>query len=454
MVSVIACNLTTRLAISLIFLGLVPAIAAQGPLTIDFPSAVRMAVEHNPSLAASSEQIQAARAQQRVAKGSLLPRLDLDMEASRTNAPLGAFASKLSQQRITAADFSPALLNSPDDLDNVRTAVRVSWPVWQGGALWAGKRQAASALEAVSQNYSMSQQKLTLDVLTAYTAVHEAKAQLKASQEALQAARQHAEISRAQRDQGMTVDSDVMTAEVHRLNAEVQLHRSENAVADALDQLRVLLNMELDQPLTLGAVPQIPPLSDELQAIQQRALASRPDLLALQANLKAQRAGVRVKQAAFYPSLQLMAQREWNDSRLALENDNTLVAGVVHLNLFAGGTDKAAVDGARAQVSRMQYQLEAAQRAYRAEVARAWRGREEARSRATAQTEAERQAAEALRIMELRYKAGLERTVDLLQAQARLDAARAQRIHTDFERILAEARLRIAAGQLSLEDIL
>ncbi len=452
--SVITRYLTTQLTMSLILLGSVPVLAGQGSVEVDFATAVRMALEHNPNLAASGEQIRAARAQQQVAQGSFLPRLDLEVNASRTNSPLGTFAGKLSQQRIATTDFDPALLNSPDDLDNVKTAVRLSWPLYRGGALWAGKRQAASALEAASWNHNMSQQKLTLDVLTAYTGVHEAKAQLKASQEALQAARQHAEISRAQRDQGMAVDSDVMTAEVHRLNAEVQLHRSENAVEDALDQLRVLLNMEPGRPLTLGAVPQISPLSDELEIIQQRALQSRPDLLALQAGLKAQRAAIRVKQAAFYPSVQLLAQQEWNDSRLALENDNTMVAGVIHLNLFAGGTDKAAVDGARAQVNRMQYQLEAARRAYRAEVARAWRGREEARSRAAAQTEAERQAAEALRIVELRYKAGLERTVDLLQAQARLDASRAQRIHTDFELVLAEARLRIAAGQLSLEEIL
>ncbi len=452
--SVFTSSTMTRLIMPLIFLNSMPVFSAQDPSVVDFPAAVRMAMVHNPELAASGEQVQTARAQQRAASSGLLPRLDLNVEASRTNAPLGVFAGKLSQQRVAATDFSPALLNAPDDFDNVRTAVKLSWPVWQGGALRAGKRQAASALEAASYSHDMRQQKLTLDVLTAYTGVHEAKAQLRASQEALQAAQQHAGISRAQRDQGMAVDSDVMAAEVHRLNAAVQLHRAENAAADALDQLRVLLNMDLEQPLTLGAIPQIPALPDDLRTLQQRTLESHPDLLALEASLKARQAGIRVKQAAFYPSVQLMAQQEWNDTRLALENDNTLVAGVIHLNLFAGGADKAAVDGARAQVNRLQYQLEAARRAYRAEVARAWRGRTEARSRAEAQIEAERQAAEALRITELRYKAGLERTVDLLQAQARLDAARAQRIHTDFERILAEARLRIAAGLLLLEDIL
>ncbi len=441
-----------RLVIPLIFMGSASAFAAQE--TIDFPAAVRMALERNPGLAATAEQIEAARARQRGAKGALLPRLDVSVEASRTDAPLGAFAGKLSQQRITALDFDPARLNSPDDFDNVKTAVRLSWPIWQGGALWAGKRQAASALEAASHSYGMSRQQLTLDVLTAYTGAHEARAQLKASEEALQAAEQHAKVTRAQREQGMAVESDVMTAEVHRLNAEVQLHRAQNALADAMDQLGVLLNLEPGTSVTLGPVPVIPPLEEDLETLQRMAVESRPDLLALRASIRAQQAAVRVRQAAFYPSVQLMAQQEWNDSKLALENENTMVAGVVRMNLFAGGSDKAAVDGARAQLARLQYQLKNAQRAYRAEVARAWRGREEARSRAVAQKEAERQAAEALRIVELRYKAGLERTVDLLQAQARLDAARAQRIHTDFELILAEARLRMAAGRLALEEIL
>jgi len=446
------CNLRGGLVISLILMSAVSVSTAQE--TIDFPAAVRMALERNPGLAATAQQIEAARAQQRGARGALFPRLDLNVEASSTDAPLGVFAGKLSQQRVTVQDFDPARLNSPDDFDNVKTSVRLSWPVWQGGALWAGKRQAKSALEAASHSYGMSRQKLTLDVLTAYTGAHEAKAQLKASEEALQAAEQHAKVTRAQREQGMAVESDVMTAEVHRLNAEVQLHRARNALADAMDRLRVLLNLESGAPLTLGPVPVIPPLDADLESLQRTAVESRPDLLALRASIRAQQAAVRVRQAAFYPSVQLMAQQEWNDSKLALENENTLVAGVVQMNLFAGGADKAAVDGARAQLARLQYQLESAQRAYRAEVARAWRGREEARSRAVAQKEAERQAAEALRIVELRYKAGLERTVDLLQAQARLDAARAQRIHTDFELILAEARLRMAAGRLALEEIL
>ncbi len=440
-----------RWIIPLILMGSAATHAA--PEKMDFPTAVRMALEQNPTLAATAEQIENARAQQRAARGGLLPRLDLNVEASRTNAPLGAFAGRLSQQRVTAADFDPARLNDPEDFDNVKTTVRLSWPVWQGGALWAGKRRAESALEAATYSYGMGRQKLTLDVLTAYTGVHEAQAQQEASREALQAAQQHARVVRAQQEQGMAVESDVMTAEVHRLNAEVELRKAENAVADASDRLAVLLNLEPGSALSLGPVPAIPPLQESLEELQRMAVESRPDLLALQAMMKAQRAAVRMEQAAFYPSLQLMAQREWNDDTLALENDNTTVAGVVQFNLFAGGTHKAKVDGARAELARLRHQLEGAQRAYRAEVARAWRGREEARSRAVAQKKAERQAAEALRIVELRFKAGLERTVDLLQAQARLNAARAQRIHTDFELIRAEARLRMAAGRLSLEEI-
>ncbi len=445
-------NLRNKLVIPLIFMCSVPVYAAQE--TIDFPAAVRMALERNSELAATAEQIRAARARQRGATGALLPRLDLGVEASRTNAPLGVFAGKLSQQQVTAQDFDLARLNSPDELDNVKTSVRLSWPLYQGGALWAGRRQAESALDAASHNYGMSRQKLTLDVLTAYTGVHEAQAQLKASEEALQAAQQHARVTRAQQEQGMAVESDVMTAEVHRLDAEVQLHRTQNALADVRDRLAVLLNLEPGNPLDLGPVPVIPVLQEDLETLQRMAIQSRPDLLALRASIEAQRAAVRVRQAAFYPSVQLMAQREWNDSGLALENENTMVAGIVQMNLFAGGSDKAAVDGARAELTRMQYQLAAAERGYRAEVAHAWRGREEARSRDVARKKAERQAAEALRIVELRYKAGLERTVDLLQAQARLDAARAQRIHTDFELVLAEARLRMAAGRLALEEIL
>ena len=63
------------------------------------------------------------------------------------------------------------------------------------------------------------------------------------------------------------------------------------------------------------------------------------------------------------------------------------------------------------------------------------------------------EAGEALRIVDLRHRQGLEKTVDLLTAQGRLDESRAGLIDAGFDVELAQARLLLVTGQLNEESI-
>lgn len=426
-------------------------VAASETLRINLPQALELAARLNPSLAASARQVAAAAATERGSRGDLLPRVDVGLNVSRSDSALDAFGSKLLQHSITAADFDPVRLNNPGYITNYQPLARLSWQVYDGGANWARASQASAELEAGRLSHDTNSQQLMFDVISAYTGVRRAQAWLEASARARIAAEEHLAISRALQAKDVAIQSDVLTANVHLLNARLAETAAANGLANTLDTLRVLLDQPVHVEIELTGEPSVPESSMALGELQELAVRKRPDLLAIENRHHAAQAGVDIGRAGFLPKLELVAQQEWNNDHLGLANGNTSVAGMVTMNLFSGGSDKARLDGARAEVERWRLRLHDQEQRIRAQVARAWRDLAESRERLQAESEALQQAAEALRILKLRHEAGLERTADVLQAQAQLDRTRAEYIRAKYDVVMAQAQLRLSTGTLDEE---
>ena len=106
---------------------------SQAEETLSLKDSVSFALEHNRMLSAALAQVQATQAQADAATGQLMPRLDLSTGLFRTNSPLNSFGTKLQQQGVTAADFDPALLNSPAYINNYLTRLNLTMPLLRAG---------------------------------------------------------------------------------------------------------------------------------------------------------------------------------------------------------------------------------------------------------------------------------------------------------------------------------
>lgn len=436
---------------ALALLAPLPLQAAQA-VSLDLQQAVERALAANPGLAASQAQVDASEALRRSALGAMLPRVDTGLHVARSDSPITAFGAKLLQQRFSQQDFDPARLNQPNAITNYQTTLRLTLPVYQGGALRSTLAMREHNSRAATADYGSTKQRLLYNVIAAFARAQRAAAMLAARRQAERAAAAHFEATRALRRRGLAIDSDVLTAKVHLLDAGVAVRQAEDEQANALDGLRVLLNLEPGTPLQLqGQGALVEEQARSLADWQEMALNHRPDMQALRARLDAARAGIGVARAGFRPHISLMAQEEWNNDVPALKHRFATVGGVLQFNAFAGGADKAKVEAAQAAAARLNYALAEQRQRIRAEVAAAWRALRESRARLLARQQGEQQSREALRILTLRHKAGLEKTADLLAAQARLDAARADTIHARFDVIVADARLYLAAGLLTPE---
>ena len=96
--------------------------------------AVAVALEHNHEIKAVQSALAAGRADIGIARSNLLPRISFEERFLRTNNPGWAFMSRLNQSRIEAQDFNPALLNSPDAINDFQSSISLSslfsWEAW------------------------------------------------------------------------------------------------------------------------------------------------------------------------------------------------------------------------------------------------------------------------------------------------------------------------------------
>jgi len=429
-------------------LGLAGQAAAEG---VTLQKSVALALQHNRLLQADHYRVDAAKARVAEARGYLLPSLDAGYTVMRSNAPLTAFGTKLLQQRVTAADFNPALLNNPSAINNYQPKLTLSMPLYQGGALWAGRKQAEQGVEASEQQHLWLSQQTIFQTIQAYMAWLNADAQLQAAEKSLQASDKHLGNVQSMRKRGVLLDSDVMNARVSRLKNEVRVNQARNAVAYGQDLLARLTGSELDRQLHPAPAPTIPTVAGaaaEKDGLADDAINHRPDFKAMQAALAASRAASDMERASFLPHLSLQATQEWNSETVAVKNSNATVAAVVSMNLFAGGSDRAALNRREADSARLKLELTDKRQQITNEVRHAERQLLEALARGKAESEAMKQAQESLRITELRHRQGLEKTSDLLDAQSRADQARAESIRAGYDVSVARAHLLLVTGRL------
>jgi len=449
-------NKITSLIIQAILLAATPALAESGAhgtqagvLQMTLQQAVRQALQKNRLLLAENAGLDSTAASFRQATGHLMPRISIASNVSRSNSPMGSFGGKLLQQRFTDADFAVSTLNNPAYLSNFRHRVILEAPIYLGGKLWAARARAGHALEAGRQQLALTRQQVTFAVLQTYINIYRLESREKAAQSALTAAQSHLAQTHAFLTRGISIKSDVLDAQAHVSETSLTLTKTHHARLRAVDELRRLLNLDAVD-IKLSGAPEI-----ALQSVSEehKDIENHPRLVALARQLDAAHAAISEASAGLLPHVGLVATQEWDNHTITPKHPNNTIAAEVSMNLFAGGADMAARDAAQARLARLQYRQQDERQRLQNELADAWRQLHEAREAANARHDTLNQASESLRIQQLRFSQGLEKTSDLLDAQTRADAAAANDIDAHFNLIIRRAAVLLAAGKLVPEVV-
>ncbi|MDT8376956.1 MAG: TolC family protein [Mariprofundaceae bacterium] len=429
-----------------------PAIVSAAEVT-SLRQSVAYAVEHNSMLAVAATQVDRAQAEVDMATGQMLPSVDISTGFARTNSPLGAFGTKLQQERITTADFAPATLNSPPYINNYQSRLGLTMPLYSGGAMWAGRARAEQHAEASELEFEFRKQQLIYQTIAAYVHSRQALAQVKAGENAVKAAQKRWQDAAAMKKRGMAIDSDVMDAHVHLLRSRVALNESRNMYQQSLESLRWILGMDSGAQLNALSEPYVHFSFESVAQMLEKYHERRADLLALEEELEAAEFARSQSRAGYLPQVNLVAAQEWNNETLGLRNRNAMVGVTMSMNLFSGGGDLARVRAVTSDRVALEFQLRDRRQQIENEIRQAFRTLQLAEQRLQSESEALKQTSESLRIKSLRHAQGLETTSDLLDAQVRADASEVAHIRARYDLMIAKAALLLTAGTLNEEAV-
>ncbi len=179
----------------------------------------------------------------------------------------------------------------------------------------------------------------------------------------------------------------------------------------------------------------------------EEALRQRPELKILEAQLAAAREGIRVAKSEQRPQIGLMLQYDAERQTIMPDMGRWLAGVMLTMNLFDGGSTKAAIDKARSDVERLEAAVAELRNGIALEVTNAFFTVESAKERVKVAEKAVETAQEGVRLVRLGYQNGVNTITDFLTAQSELTQAQVALVVALSDLRVAEAQLWFALGR-------
>jgi outer membrane protein TolC len=399
--------------------------------------AIRTAWTHDARLQASSAQATSAARGAEAADWALGPTLVLGAQGTVTSQPSQTFGLLLDQGKITAADFDPARLNTPEARGSLGLSAVVEQPLIDA-SLWAARRRAHAAARSEEASRAAMQRQVALDAVRAYFSVRAAEEALAYADEALRTARDTESFVKARVGQDVLLQSEGARSTAYRAQSEAERAAAVRQLAQARTGFTLLVGEA--PPAGSLVTPLVPPDAPVPADVEER-----PELRAARAGLDAQTAATDEAHGRLWPTL--LFQGGVATERGASFEGNTW--GMASLVLRWRGSVASfktadAADAARAAADARRIGQERALAAEleqaRASVAASSAALEAARTAVSASEQARDQR-------QARHRQGLIPLTELLDAETGLTSARALLLRSALQARLARAELEHASGQ-------
>jgi outer membrane protein len=409
---------------------------------------LELARRQAPTLLASSADVSRAEQAIREAEAALAPSVRLDAAYTRNSeAPKAVFDIPGNPQTQVIA------LGSADQVD-LRAVAQLT--LYSGGRNRDLVRAAVAARDGRTRNRAQTEADLVFRVSQAFYRAITAERLEAAAHEAENSARSHSNTTTARVRAGVAPRVDSLRAAADLLQRYSAVVRAREAVRLSRIELANAIGAPLDT--TRALVPPGFPESGlpEPKTEIERAVGSRPELLAFDSALREVASRQSAAEAARLPLVALSATGEYtapntrndyldfNDPGLKTYK---LYAGIsASMPLFDGGLTRARVAQLELQQRALQEQRADAVLGIRAEVEKALSNLRVALSVWPSDSSRVGASREALRLAEVGYREGTSTATDVRDAEAALADARAAEAQTCMDYWIARAALDRADG--------
>jgi outer membrane protein TolC len=425
----------------------VTAAFASGAQDLTLGEAVAAASGNSRELAAARERAAAAASRADASRSHRLPKISLSESFIYTDNPAEVFALSLNQERFDLQEFFLSDPNRPDPLSTWSTRLDLELPVYTGGQLSARIGQAESMATAEDHGLAFARERVAYETIAAYINLAKARGQAALLEKSRATTGEHLRIAEQYAAQGMILDADVLRARVYLSEMDEYLSQAESGARLAQSALNFQMGADQQTPRSLAPLPQPPPIAGELGELTSAALEERHDLLAARLRLEAGRLEEKASRPGYFPEIAVVGHYGLYDDTIFGSNGGSgSVMAVAKIDLWGGGSGNAARAAARHEAAAFEADVDRFEEGVRLEVQQAWQDLATARFRRESATASLAAAREGLRVRESRFKQGLDRMIDLLDAETALREAEMRELVARYDVALSTYRLRFVSG--------
>jgi len=420
----------------------------QERLKLTLKKSVDLALKQNPQHLATAQRVDAARSGVREAVAAFFPSLN------------GQGTTTL-KEKVMELEFPSMVPGQPPqrvEIDFTRDyqfSMSLSVPIFTGGQLVSGYKQADYNLKSSRQELRQSRQSTVFGTKRAFYGILLAEDFVKVSQEAVRDAEDFYKKVKLQHEVGVASQFDLLRSEVRLANLKPQLIRARNSLEIAKLNLKTILGIDLSKAIEIKGEMEYEPVEIDLDECITKALANRPELRQLNFQEGIAKQGLRMARASGLPSVALSGQYNYWADKFNFKEDNWQnyysLNLVLNIPIFNGLSSSAKMAKSRAMIRELELTQEGLVERLKFEVRQAVLKIKEAEQSLLSQEKNVEQAQESLRIAELNYNEGLVTILDVQQAQTALAQAKTNYSQALYDYVVAKAELDKAIGVKSYE---
>ncbi|MBN46997.1 MULTISPECIES: efflux transporter outer membrane subunit [unclassified Methylophaga] len=400
---------------------------------------IALSLENNRNLRATIFQVEQLRAQYKIQRAERLPAVDGTASATRQRVPEGVSSGS---QAIGGGGI----------YEEYQIGVGISaWEIDFFGRIDSLQQAALEQFLASEASRKSIQLTLVSEVADAWFSWQATIAQLEFSRSTREAREESYELINKRFESGLASELALRQAETALHEARIAESRYQQQANQNFTALELLVGQTLDrQQWTAKWGEDVHTLQDLPVNLSSEVLLSRPDVMQAEHQLKAANANIGAARAAFFPRISLAAAIGLGGSTPSdLTNSGSRlwqISPQLSLPLLDWGVNDANLDVAELQkdINIARYQ-ETIQQAFK-EVLDEMQARQTLDAQLNAQQDLTKATGRSLQLAEIRYDAGVDSYLEVLDAQrSHIDAQLAQ-IDTQLARLRNQLTLYKALG--------
>lgn len=416
---------------------------SQEKKVLTLEDSIQLALQQNPYHLASGKKVDAAHSLVREAASGFLP--SLNAQGLRTL-----------DEKVMELEFPSMIPGEPpqrievDFTRDYQFTLALSLPLFTGGRLVSGFRQANYGLKSAEEGVRQSRHATIFNTKRAYFGILLAEEFVKVAEEAVSVAEKLHNNIKIQYEVGLASQFDLLRSEVQVANLRPQLIKAKNNLKIMKLNLLTILGLDLTTDIEITGKLTYRPVEPDIDACLLKAMQNRPELKQLGYQKKIAGENIKIARASRLPTVSISGQYNYWADKLSFKKD--VWSNYYQLNLtftlpiFNGFAASARVAQSQAMLKEIEFNQKGLVDMLEFEVRQAILKLNEARESLLSQEKNVEQAQESLRIAELNFGEGLLTILDINQAQSALTQAKTNYSQALYDYVVAQAELDLAMG--------